>query len=211
MSDLPEGREAFQVAFNVSRETMEKFDAYEVLIRKWNRSINLVSRTTLDQVWSRHFHDSASAYDLAKINQGNWVDLGSGGGFPGAVIAIMAHGAGSPIQVTCIESDIRKCEFLRSLARTLNIKLNVLSRRIEDAPPQAANILSARALTSLSNLLGFAERHLAPDGHAIFLKGVTWQSELDEALESWRFSYEKQASQTHPDSVVLRIGEIERV
>ena len=211
MSDLPEGREAFQVAFNVSRETMDKFDAYEALIRKWNRSINLVSRTTLDQVWSRHFHDSASAYDLAKINQGNWVDLGSGGGFPGAVIAIMAHGAGSPIQVTCIESDIRKCEFLRSLARTLNIKLNVLSRRIEDAPPQAANILSARALTSLSNLLGFAERHLAPDGHAIFLKGATWQSELDEALESWRFSYEKQASQTHPDSVVLRIGEIERV
>ena len=211
MSDLPEGREAFQVAFNVSRETMDKFDAYEVLIRKWNRSINLVSRTTLDQVWSRHFHDSAAAFDLAKINQGNWLDLGTGGGFPGAVIAIMAHGAGSPIQVTCIESDIRKCEFLRSLARSLNIKLNVISRRIEDAPPQAENILSARALTSLSNLLGFAERHLAPDGHAIFLKGATWQSELDEALEFWRFSYEKQASQTHPDSVVLRIGEIERV
>ena len=205
------GRDEFLAAFDVSRETIERFDAYEALIRKWNRAINLVSHNTLGNIWSRHFHDSAGVYGISGITSGAWVDMGSGGGFPGAIIAIMALDAGHPIQVTCIESDIRKCEFLRTVSRTLDIKLHVMSRRIEDAPPQSADIVSARALTSLTKLLGYAERHLSPNGKALFLKGATWQSEVKEALESWRFSYEKHDSQTHPDSVVLNIGEIERV
>ncbi len=203
-------RQAFAEAWDVSRETLDRLERYEALIAKWNPAINLVARSTLDNIWTRHFADSAAAFAIAGLDRGKWVDLGSGGGFPGMVAAILAQEKAPEIQVICIESDIRKCEFLRTVARTLGLDVGVLSRRIEETPPQAAQVVSARALAPLPRLLDLAHRHLAPGGHAIFLKGANWRDEVETALETWRFAVENHPSPTSPDSAILRIGDIVR-
>ncbi len=200
----------FQNAYGVSRETIERLETYADLIVKWNKVINLVAKSTIDDLWTRHFVESAEAFRVSRVQCGNWTDLGTGGGFPGMVVAIMAKDLAPDVLVTCMESDIRKCEFLRTVSRSTGVKVNILSRRIEESPPQNASVVSARALAPLPKLLGYVERHMANDGVAILLKGENWQTEVDLALENWTFSIEKSQSLTHPDSVILKIGDLAR-
>lgn len=196
---------------NVSRETLERLKAYEALLKKWNPAINLVSKATLAEAWTRHFVDSAQIFDLAPEGAHHWADLGSGGGFPGMVVAAIAAEKAPDMQVTLVESDQRKATFLRTVARELGLKTQVISKRIEEVPPLGADVLSARALASLAQLLGFAERHLCPDGIALFPKGAAHEQELAEALESWRFEVQKTPSRTESGAVILSIGGIARV
>lgn len=199
----------FQQYFDVSRETLERLYSYAQLLEKWTKKINLVAPSTLNQVWSRHFLDSAQLLKLAPQPQ-RWVDLGSGGGFPGAVIAILlADQAGT--EVTLVESDQRKASFLRSVNRELGLTFKVLAKRIEDVPSLQADVLSARALAPLGQLLTYTERHLCADGTALFLKGANAQSEITEALECWRFDCKTHPSITDARSTVLRVGEVSRV
>ena len=200
----------FQAQFGVSRETIDRFSLCEALIQKWNSAINLIAKSTLDDIWQRHFTDSAAAYQVADPRSGLWVDLGTGGGFPGLVVAILASELAPDLSVTCIESDIRKCEFLRTTARNLGLSVGIISRRIEETPPQEAQFVSARALAPLSRLLDHAHRHIANDGCAILLKGETWRAEVETALESWRFTVENHASPTNPGAAILKIGNLAR-
>ncbi|MBT9385708.1 16S rRNA (guanine(527)-N(7))-methyltransferase RsmG [Pseudooceanicola sp. CBS1P-1] len=195
---------------SVSRETSEKLRLYAELLEKWNRKINLVSKHTIPDLWTRHFVDSAQIHSLAS-DFAHWLDIGSGGGFPGLVIAIRAAELQPDATFTLIESDQRKCAFLRSVARETGVKVQVLSQRIEQAPVQGADVLSARALASLSDLLGFAERHLAPEGVALFPKGQRWKEEISEAEAQWRFRWEAVPSKTESEAVILKIGGIRRV
>ncbi|WP_172297850.1 16S rRNA (guanine(527)-N(7))-methyltransferase RsmG [Pseudoruegeria sp. HB172150] len=204
------GAEAFAAQVNVSRETLERLETYDSLIRKWNKAINLVANSTLDDLWNRHFLDSAAAFSAVPTPSGRWVDLGSGGGFPGAVVAIMAAEVAPDLSVTCIEADIRKASFLRTLSVETGVPINVLSRRIEQAPPQNAQYLSARALAPLTQLLAHAEQHLDPTGTAIFLKGESWRQEVETALETYRFSVENIPSPTQHGAAILVIGGISR-
>ena len=201
----------FADRYGVSRETLDRLERYAELIVKWNRTINLVAKSTETELWSRHFVDSARAFTVAKTAIGSWLDLGSGGGFPGAVVAIMAAELAPDLSVTCIESDIRKASFLRTLSTTTGVPFGVLSRRIEEAPPHNANVVSARALSPLARLLEHADRHLANGGMAVFHKGETWREEIDKALETWDFSVEIHDSPTNPGSVLLTIGDLKRV
>ena len=196
---------------DVSRETLDRLQTYEALIRAWNPRINLVSASTLAALWTRHFGDSAQLFGLAPEGARLWADLGSGGGFPGLVIAILAAEARPTLSVTLVESDQRKAAFLATAARTLGLSVVVRAERIETLPPLGADVLSARALAPLDTLLGYAERHLAPGGVALFPKGATVDAELAHALEHWRFSYQKEPSKTAADGVVLIIGGISRV
>lgn len=196
---------------NVSRETMTRLTHYEALLRKWNPAINLVARSTLDRIWERHFRDSTQVFDLAPAAARCWVDLGSGGGFPGLVVAILAADERPDLRVTLVESDMRKAAFLTTVARETKIPATVLSKRIEELEPLEADVLSARALAPLDRLLAHAERHLAASGVAIFPKGAAWRDELRLALETWRFSYENSVSVTDPVATVLTIGGISRV
>ena len=200
--------EDFQRLTNVSRETLDKLRIYEELIKKWNPRINLVAKSTLDDLWQRHFLDSAAVFAAAKEHPGRWVDLGSGGGFPGLVLALMADDSLPETRVTCIETDIRKCEFLRTVGRQTKTALNVYSRRIEDTPPQGAKVITARALSSLTTLLGYVHRHLASDGIALLHKGQDWKSEVDQAKTTWNFDLETIPSMTHPDAVILKIRDL---
>lgn len=203
--------DAFTKHVNVSRETLLRLQKYEALLRRWNPKINLVSPTTLDHAWTRHFLDSAQLLSLAPQRARVWVDLGSGGGFPGAVVAIMAAEAMPEMKVTLVEADQRKATFLRTVSRETGVGFTVLSRRIEDVPPMNADVVSARALAPLFRLLAYAESHLSSGGVALFPKGENVQSELDEALEAWTIDCEIHRSKAGTNSAILKIGEIERV
>lgn len=195
---------------DVSRETFDRLILYADLVRKWNPRINLVSRKSLDDMWQRHFVDSAQLFGLTD-NFGDWLDIGSGGGFPGLVIAILSKEMAPSRHVTLIESDRRKAVFLKTAAREIGVHCTVHTSRIEETPPQNVPILSARALSSLTQLLSYAERHLDPDGVALFPKGESWENEVAAAKEQWSFRLEKFNSWTEPSAAILRIRDISRV
>ena len=194
---------------NVSRETQERLDIYLELLRKWSPKINLVSQDSLKDAAKRHFGDSLQVASLCPINAKTWVDLGSGGGFPGAVVAIAL--GDQDIDITLIESDQRKATFLRTVSRETKTPFVVVAERIENVPPMKSDVISARALAPLEELLGFAERHLAPTGVAFFMKGSSWRTEVDAAQKKWRFTCEAHTSVTHPDAAILEIGGLSRV
>ncbi|MEX0348331.1 MAG: 16S rRNA (guanine(527)-N(7))-methyltransferase RsmG [Paracoccaceae bacterium] len=196
--------------FDVSRETLERLSVYSELVRKWNPKINLVSKSSLDVLWTRHFVDSLQVFQCAK-QRGHWVDIGSGGGFPGLVMAIAAMEDHADLRFSLVESDQRKCAFLRTVVRETGCNAKVLAKRIEDAEPQQADILSARALADLSLLFSFCDRHLKPDGLALFPKGVSWKKEVDNAAKRWNFTADTITSLTEPNAVILKIRGIARV
>lgn len=188
----------------VSRETHERLTAYEALVRKWNAKINLVAPSTLPEFNSRHIQDSIQIFDHVQFPEGNWVDLGSGGGLPGIVVSIYAQKA--PLTVSLVESDQRKSAFLRTVIRELSLQnVSIMTGRIENVPPLAANFVSARALAPLSVLLSMVRRHMHQDGTAIFLKGRSWKAECDEARKEWRFDVTSFPSKTDPDAAILKI------
>lgn len=196
---------------SVSRETLERLEELEMLVQKWTPKINLVSARTISDIWTRHFADSVQLFDLAPSDARIWADLGSGGGFPGLVIAILAADERPGLSVTLVESDQRKAAFLMTAIHSLDLPAKVCAERIESSAPIGADVVSARALAPLDVLLGFAERHLDPSGVAVFPKGANVDRELALALEHWRFSYQKEPSKTDGNSVVLIIGGISRV
>ncbi len=204
-------RDAFQAEFNVSRETMAVLDNYASLLRKWNPAINLVSKSTIDALWQRHFHDSAQIYQFQPENPCHWADLGSGGGFPALVLAAMAKEDSPETRFTLVESDLRKCTFLRTVIRDLGLNAAVITARIEEIDGLGADTLTARALASLDKLLEFANLHLSPSGTAIFPKGDRYQAEIAQAKANWRFDLEEIPSKTNPTGAILKIGGISRV
>ena len=205
------GQAGFQERFNVSRETMEKLSAYESLLRKWNKSINLVAPGTISQMWDRHFADSAQLLAMTEKNPVSWTDLGSGGGFPGAVIAVLAGKARPELAVTLIESDQRKAAFLRAVSRETEVPFTVINSRIEEAEPQNSRVVSARALAPLDQLLGYVQRHMGQEGIALLSKGSGAVSEVEQARKTWSFTLESTPSMTDSSAAVLKIGEIARV
>ena len=195
---------------NVSRETLEKLQAFSDLVLKWTPKINLISKQSAQDIWARHIVDSAQLFELAPSFQ-KWVDLGSGGGFPGIVISILGQEGDAEREFILVESDQRKGAFLRTAIRELDLNARVITKRIEDVPPLGADILSARALADLRTLLSFAERHLKPDGIALFPKGAQWQAEDKDARAEWSYHCDAITSKTNPDAAILKIKDIKRV
>lgn len=195
---------------NVSRETEQRLRDFVLLLEKWNAAINLISRSTMGQVWSRHILDSAQIFSYAS-SANRWVDLGSGGGFPGIVVAILAVEFAPNMKIILVEADQRKAAFLRQVGQTLGLSINVIADRIELIASLTADVVSARALAPLPQLCVFAKTHLAPDGAAIFLKGKSCDAEIADARKDWNFSLESHASITDPSAVVLVLKEISNV
>lgn len=195
---------------NVSRETLAALHSFEVLVHKWNPAINLVSKSTLPDLWSRHILDSAQIFSHCPDWATGWADLGSGGGFPGIVVAILAKELRPDLRITLVESDLRKATFLRQVAQALNLEVKVLGQRIEAVDPLGADVLSARALAPLAVLLGFAERHLRADGMAILPKGARFAEEIAGARKSWAFDIDTHPSLSEVDAAILVIRNIHR-
>ncbi|GAA6209713.1 16S rRNA (guanine(527)-N(7))-methyltransferase RsmG [Cognatishimia sp. WU-CL00825] len=203
--------ENVKARLDVSRETIERLEKLAELLEKWNPKINLVSKSTIADLWNRHILDSTQLFKMSPDIAGHWLDIGSGGGFPGLVVAILNTEKKRPWQVTMIESDIRKCTFLRTVLRETGVSAEVITKRIESAEPQNADVLSARALADLDKLNGFAEIHLKTTGVALFPKGNQWKKELEFAQKSWKFNHEAINSETQEGSVILKIEGITRV
>ncbi|WP_138466265.1 16S rRNA (guanine(527)-N(7))-methyltransferase RsmG [Poseidonocella sp. HB161398] len=196
---------------SVSRETLDRLELYQALLSKWNTRINLVAPSTIEDSWNRHFRDSLQIFLEAGEEPAHWCDLGSGAGFPGMVAAIAAHGAGWTTKFTLIESDQRKCTFLRTVSRETGVPVTILPERIEAAAPQDADLVSARALAPLPRLLPWIRRHISGNGRAILPKGRTYQQELDEVRDNYAFSLEIRPSEVDSGSVILKLESIRDV
>jgi 16S rRNA (guanine527-N7)-methyltransferase len=194
---------------DVSRETQSKLEAFEQLVRKWNPAINLVSKASLSSLWSRHIVDSVQLFPHFPENAIDCLDVGSGGGFPGIVLAAIAAELHPAKRFTLVESDQRKATFLREASRQLGLVVDVKSERIELLQPAAADVLSARALAPLSNLLQTAERHLAPGGVCLFPKGESHPKEIEDAQSLFNFDCKIIPSLTDPKGVILKIHGIQ--
>jgi len=258
------GAADFAAAFHVSGETLDRLATYESLLRHWQKTINLVAPSTLDAIWHRHFADSAQLLALAP-RATTWVDLGSGAGFPGLVIALMLadrvkadvpspitseaclrhdvgegqgggdgrtsavgipptpnpspQGGGGPragregIRITLIESNARKCAFLREVVRQTGISarvaVDILSTRIENAATQARlqgpDVVTARALAPLDKLMNLAAPLSSSRSVGLFLKGREVATDLRAAEKMWNFNAELVPSRTDPDASVVVI------
>lgn len=180
----------FARTFPVSRETIDKLLVYESLLRQWQKTINLVAPSTLDAVWSRHFADSAQLLALAPPGAQRWLDLGSGAGFPGLVLAIMlADREGA--RMTLVESDTRKAAFLAEVGRRTGAPVDIRPERIEKIATQsklgAVDVITARALAPLPRLLELAAPAFSAHTVGLFLKGRDAESEVTAAKERWEF------------------------
>jgi 16S rRNA (guanine527-N7)-methyltransferase len=195
---------------SVSRETFDALESFEELVRRWNPAINLVSKATLASVRERHTVDSGQLLAFCPPSVQRWVDLGSGGGFPGLVIAILARELRPGLHVTLVESDARKATFLREAVRTMSLDADIRNERIESLPCLHADVVSARALAPLAALLSYAEQHLQPEGVALFPKGMKHNEELDEARKLWRFDLVSHASLSDSEAAVLEIRKVQR-
>ena len=201
--------EEFGRTADVSRETLARFEAYEDLLQHWQKRINLVSRNTLADIWRRHFLDSLQLGPLviASGASGPALDMGSGAGFPGLVLAIAGD---TPFVLA--ESDSRKCAFLREARRVTDAPAEIYEGRVEamEAGPGYSTII-ARALAPVPKLLELAKPLLRPDGTCLFMKGAQVEDELAAAAPDWTMDVTKHQSAADPRGVILEIRNPDRV
>lgn len=193
----------------VSRETAEKLEAFATLLAKWQAKINLIAPSTLPEVWTRHIADSAQLHSLAP-QAGTWVDLGSGGGFPGLVVAILGRDVGGR-RVILVESNGKKCAFLREVIRATGAPAEVVQTRIEDfvaSFDEAADIVSARALADLDHLLALSFPLLKRGATGLFPKGQDVEVELTKASKSWNIRYQLIPSRTDRDARIVQVESV---
>ncbi|MGB3537121.1 MAG: 16S rRNA (guanine(527)-N(7))-methyltransferase RsmG [Mesorhizobium sp.] len=194
-----------EVAGPVSRETFGRLEEFEALFQKWNARINLVAPSTLGDTWGRHILDSAQLFQLAPSAL-KWVDLGSGGGFPGLVLAfLLRERQGSIIHL--IESNRKKASFLQSVTGQFDLPAHVVAKRVEDCYPLVIQpeIVTARALAPLPLLFDMAAPWLTAGTTALFHKGRDYRSEVAESAHRWSFDLVEHQSMIDPQSVVLEL------
>lgn len=204
---MKEEEEALQRALGSGRTLSDvglaRLRLFSDLVRKWNPSINIVARSTIEDLWSRHILDSAQLFACARQDHRLWLDIGSGGGFPGIVIAILAAELTPDMKVALVESDKRKCVFLSEALRQMGLSASIHATRIEALSPQEACVVSARALAPLTALCALAAPHLRSDGICAFLKGANSDAEIEEARGVWRFDLDRTVSVTDSRASVL--------
>ncbi|HTW51745.1 MAG TPA: 16S rRNA (guanine(527)-N(7))-methyltransferase RsmG [Stellaceae bacterium] len=199
----PLGADGFAAAAGVSRETMERLEAYAALLLTWSARINLVGRATLDDLWRRHFLDSAQLLPLIPAGSKSLIDLGSGAGFPGLVLAILGMRG-----VELVEADSRKAAFLREAARVTGASVSIRGCRIEAVAPHAADVLTARGCAPLSRLLKLGERFIGPRTICLFPKGTRAEEELTEAGNAWTMTAARHPSRADLGGSILLLQEV---
>lgn len=195
----------------VSRETLERLSDFEAFVLKWTERINLIAPGSVANIRHRHTRDSAQLFALAAPNADSWVDLGSGAGFPGLVVAILAAERQPSLKVTLVESDARKCVFLEAAVRSLGLGATILHQRAEVAMTRSGDVVSARALAPLAKLIPLALPWRTSEGILLFPKGARADGELTEARKCWHMNLERFRSATDNEASVFRIKECRRV
>ncbi len=206
----PLSPEAFQAATGVSRETVDRLRIYETLLRKWQRSINLVGAQTLADPWRRHFLDSAQVLPLAPQSARTWIDVGSGAGFPGIVLSLLGAA-----RVHLVESDARKAAFLREVCRATGAEVVVHARRMEAVSREtlggaAADVVTARGVAPPAELFEITSSVRDVGTTYLLLVGREYGGPLTEARKAWKMAVDEFPSQSDPSSRVLRIQGVSR-
>ena len=201
-ADTPE---TFQAATGCTDAVRMRLEAYAALLEKWQSRINLIGPGTVADLWRRHFLDSAQLISLLPSGTRALVDLGSGAGFPGAVLAVL----GVP-EVTLIESDTRKAVFLREVSRETQTPFRVLNRRIEAIEAFPVDVVTSRALAPVSQLLEFSAPFIGKTGVCLFLKGKNVQEELTDSAKKWNMQIERIPSITDSTGIVLKLERVSR-
>ena len=189
--------------YNVSRETLQKLETYVFLLEKWQKSINLISSNTIDDIWSRHILDSIQLINF--LQKGDILDVGSGAGFPGAVIAIVTN-----YNVTCLDSDLRKCLFLKEVFLKTEIRASVENIRLENFTKKNKRFqtITARGFSKLVDLLNIVYCY---NCEGLFLKGKLFEQEIIEAQRKWMFHVEQFNSETSNEGKILKINNVKLV
>ncbi len=194
---------------HVSRETNQRLQEYVASLLKWTPAINLIGKSTEKEIWQRHICESTVLFGFMPKQSQHWLDLGSGGGLPGVVISILALEKAQDLTVTLVESDQRKAVFLEKTIRDLSLKALVLNERIEVIPQQGADVISARALAPLGQLLEYSWPHMAESCVLLFPKGRTYKSEIEASVRKGYPSPQVHHADAQSDGAVLeyKIGE----
>ena len=198
----------FVKSLNVSRETLKSFYEYEALLSKWNEKINLVSKNTLVDIWERHFLDSGQIIKHVEASGKRWVDVGSGAGFPGLVVALLLRDRKIDCNLVLVEKNPKKGFFLNEVIRKLNLNVEVVNDNIYTLEPLNADILTARAFSELNNLIEISFRHRKKEGLCLFLKGENYRFELDKTLNYWFFDYDVVDSLSSSSGKIIRVKKI---
>ena len=198
--------ERFQHVFAVDAVVMRQLFRYAELLAEWQQQMNLVGPATLADLWGRHFADSAQLALHASLS-GKWLDIGAGGGFPGMLLAILGAG-----QVVLVESIAKKARFLLAIRDELGLqdRVSVLHGRIEQLPPVAADVITARAVAALDRLLDWSLPHAGSDAMLLFPKGRRWQEEIAAARKRFSFDLAVLPSKTDAEARILRVAKLKR-
>ena len=189
--------------YNVSRETKEKIEAYKTLVLEWNCKFNLISKSSVEHIWERHILDSVQLYKYIRPTDKILLDLGSGAGFPGMVLAIMAEQLNPELSINLVESIGKKTLFLNAVKNELKLNVNILLDRIE-------NIFFFFFDFIFSKLLDYSKPFCRTETNLIFPKGEHWADEIETAQKQWYFKYKAENSATDKLGKVLYISELRR-
>jgi 16S rRNA (guanine527-N7)-methyltransferase len=192
-NSIAQGKDTFARTFDVSRETMERLSIYADMLTKWQKRINLVGPATIEVLWTRHFADSLELERHAPSGAKNWIDIGTGAGFPGMVIATC--GQQKNLQVNLVEANVRKCAFLREVSRRIKAPVKIHNCRIEAIDSQAIqamalDVVTARALAPLDLLLKLAQKPLECGAVGVFPRGQDVEDELTSTTKCWKIEAE---------------------
>jgi len=196
--------EDFATRTGVSRETLARLKAYADILVDWNARHNLVAKSTLPDLWRRHFWDSAQLAPLIPETARTVADLGSGAGFPGLVLAALRP----DLAVTLHEATTKKCAFLQAAADRMGLQVTIQNARLEDLRPQSFDVVTARALAPLPQLLSYAQNFVGLNGVCLFLKGQNVGAELTEAHKYWNIKASQVPSQTDPSAAIVVVREL---
>ena len=191
---------------HVSHETLERLKRYVEILLKWQRAINLISHRTVKDIWRRHILDCGQLKSQLPDTRGPMVDIGTGAGLPGLILSIL----GTP-NVYLVESDARKCAFLREAIRVTECDAMVLNTRVEEVKGLAATVVTARAVAPLNKLIELSQFVSTPHSHLIFLKGKDFKYELTRLEKKWNMKLTVLPSLSSPEGVILKMESLVRV
>ena len=202
------GSEEFQIRTNVSDETLAKYKAWYDLLTRWNSRINLVGSSTLNNFWLRHALDSHQLYACLPAETKTIIDMGAGAGFPGIALAILLQ-ENQDASVTLVESNGKKCNFLRTVIRELGLPANVLQQRIEEVTPNKYDVVTARAFAPLPKLLTYAHPFWGEATRGVFPKGESWDADVKAAEVDWDFELRIKPSITDEQAQIILIEDLQ--
>ncbi len=200
----------FMQKYDVSCETFYQLKTYQSLLEEWQVKFNLVSSSSIKDAWNRHFLDSAQLFQYIPKEAKNMIDFGSGAGFPGMVLAIMAKEKTPYLKVVLVDSIRKKTVYLKEVAQKTNTSVDIINDRIENIPNQKFDIITSRAMTSLSDLLKYSYPFCHKGSLCIFPKGKNYALELKEAHSKWNFKCVIKASEQSEEGKILIVSNIRK-